>query len=587
MLLKMNFSENSLDINQNQNMGIKHFFQWLKRTFPGCMQTIPRSQRVGVSIDNVLIDMNGIIHNAAQKVFQYGKHKPIPRLIRGKNKAPIPTRTCQELELELFKEVCNAVNEWVSILEPKKRLVLCVDGPAPMSKQNQQRQRRFRSARDAEPDASFDATCITPGTRFMDSLDKYIDWYIRFRMSFDKNWSGIEVVYTGEKVPGEGEAKCFGMIRAGTDEESYCVIGNDADLIMLALATHKSLVYVLREDMYIDENLFLVNVSELAELLTKEMAWECDTFSYLPQAAVNDFIFLCFFVGNDFLPHIPTIEIIENGIELIIDVYKAVCTDYGHITYTRDGKVLFDIPAFAEFLASIGTYEKELLENKISKKESYFPDKILFDSGKQNPDGTWSVNIDGYINTFISAKFPGENMKTVSHEFIEGMQWVLSYYTSGVPNWKWFYKYHHAPPSSILAKHCSDYKRVKYGKTTPSLPFQQLLRVLPPSSAHLLPEPLSGLLSDEDSPLAKYCPKTIEVDLAGKRQEWEGTVIICNMNEKDMIREYTAKKHLLNEEDLSRNIVGETYKYTAEYEEHVFESNFGTLKTCIVDREIL
>ena len=570
-------------------MGIKHFFHWLKKTFPGCLKTLPRSHStgLGVEIDKVLIDMNGIIHNAAQKVFQYGKYKPIPRLIRGKNSTPPIQRSQEELELDLFKEVCNAVNGWVSLLRPTKQLVLCIDGPAPMSKQNQQRQRRFRSARDADPDTKFDSTCITPGTKFMDALDKYIDWYIRFRMSFDKNWSGIEVIYTGEKVPGEGEAKCFSMIRTGSVEDTYCVIGNDADLFMLALATHKPKMYILREDMYNDESLFLVNVGELTELLVQEMAWECETFSYMPIAAINDFIFLCFFVGNDFLPHIPTIEIIENGIELIIDVYKAVCSEHGHITYTRDGNVLFDVPAFSEFLASIGTYEKELLENKLSKKESYFPDEILFGSGKQRKDGTWAVNVDKYIDTFLTEKFPDQDMQKVSHEFIEGMQWVLSYYTSGVPNWKWFYKYHHAPPTSILAKHCGDYKRVKYGKTTPSLPFQQLLRVLPPASAHLLPEPLSGLLSDDDSPLAKYCPKTIEVDLAGKRQEWEGIVIICNMNEQAMIKEYTARKDLLSEEDLARNTVGNTYRYTAEYEEYNFESDFGNLKTCIVDGEIV
>ena len=37
-------------------------------------------------------------------------------------------------------------------------------------------------------------------------------------------------------------------------------------------------------------------------------------------------------VGNDFLPHIPSIEIIEDGIELIFEIYNEICTSYGHIT---------------------------------------------------------------------------------------------------------------------------------------------------------------------------------------------------------------------------------------------------------------
>ena len=36
--------------------------------------------------------------------------------------------------------------------------------------------------------------------------------------------------------------------------------------------------------------------------------------------------------GNDFLPHVPSIEIIEDGIELMITTYKDVCSRKGHLT---------------------------------------------------------------------------------------------------------------------------------------------------------------------------------------------------------------------------------------------------------------
>ena len=55
-------------------------------------------------------------------------------------------------------------------------------------------------------------------------------------------------------------------------------------------------------------------------------------------------------VGNDFLPHIPSIEIIEGGIESMIDVYKNSCQTYGHLTSEKDDNIVFNKKPLEIFL---------------------------------------------------------------------------------------------------------------------------------------------------------------------------------------------------------------------------------------------
>lgn len=564
-------------------MGIKHFFSWFSNQFSENIHKLVKNQQlnsINVSVDNLMIDMNGIFHNSAQKIYEYGNCKPPPRLL-GRQRRPVKGIKAQ---LRLFEDVCKTVEELFNIAQPTSRLVLCVDGPAPLSKQNQQRQRRFRSAKETSDDAPFNSNCITPGTKFMDHLTKYIDWYIRKRISEDRKWQDIQVIFSNEKAPGEGEHKIINFMRKyGTKDESYCICGLDADLIMLALGTHMPKFYILREDLYDCETEYLcVDVGAIRHDLVKELKWKEEKYNFDDINSINDFIFMCFMVGNDFLPHIPSIEIIEQGIELMIEVYKETCTYYGHLTKTVNNEVKFQKKPLEVFLGTIGQHEKSNFEAKLDNRNLFFTDELLENCSFQDVDGTWDVDIDKYNEEYLKNLFEEDiDVKKLCHEYLEGMQWVLSYYTRGVPNWKWNFRHHYAPPASVLSKHVKSFVFPVYGKTIPSTPFQQLLCVFPPKSANLIPYPLCELLTDKNSPLVKHCPEDFKIDLSGKRREWEG-IVILPMVDFDLVQDcYMKELYRVDKRDLRRNVTGRSFLYSYnEKEPRYFNSYYGDINQC-------
>ena len=62
---------------------------------------------------------------------------------------------------------------------------------------------------------------------------------------------------------------------------------------------------------------------------------------------LDDFVFLCFLSGNDFLPHAAAMRISDNALIRIIDAYKAIYAGKG-VFITNSGEV--NVQNFLPFL---------------------------------------------------------------------------------------------------------------------------------------------------------------------------------------------------------------------------------------------
>lgn len=96
----------------------------------------------------------------------------------------------------------------------------------------------------------------------------------------------------------------------------------------------------------------------------------------------------------------------------------------------------------------------------------------------------------------------------------------------------------------------------------PFRPYQQLMGVLPDRSKSILPAPYHDLMTNPYSPIIDFYPRDFDLDMNGKKMEWEAVVKIPFIDEQRLLAAMKTKDHLLSDSENERNEFGITIKFT-------------------------
>lgn len=529
-------------------MGIPSYFNYIIKNY----NTIFKYSNDFKEIQNLFLDSNSIIYDCVRKMDYNPERK-------------------QDFEEDLIKNICIQIDEYVNKMNVSGLVFIAFDGVAPVAKMKQQQTRRYKSGiinklenkikgiqckedgKNTKKNISWDQTAITPGTDFMNTLTENITNYYKAKnienedLVGNKNNNKNYYIVSGTDKYGEGEHKIFEYIRKNESKlrhKTNFIYGLDADLIMLSLThlTSTNNLFLCRElpdfksplhDLYEKDEYCIMDISEFSNLIYNVMTDYGDKKKNTDinkidkqhkKRKINDYIFISFLLGNDFLPHFPALNIRTNGIQYLLDTYKKVlrineyiCDEKG-IIWNKLRSFISEI-ANLEHTYLINEYKimsfisKKNIKKQTEKDKLYalqllpcYNRKIENDINPyqpywQNRYYTELFNID------IQSKATGKAYKKfICNNYLQGLEWTYLYYTNGCVNYQWYYKYNYPPLLQDLVNYIPvfDCRMVEYNNYVVH-PYTQLSYVLPTTSLQLLPESIQiYLLEKYDNIYSKH-----------------------------------------------------------------------------------
>ena len=505
-------------------MGIPYYFYSLTQKYNNII-----SNNKPTGLDLYCIDFNGIIHNVAQDII---KNYSNPVNDSGNSNDII--------ENEIIEGVWVRIKYYIDNYKATK-YIICADGVAPLAKMFQQRKRRYLTIYKNILDnvnIVWDTNAITPGTLFMEKLNTYI----RRNINDDRNKN--KIIYCGSDECGEGEHKIFKMIKDAPIDDKIIIHGLDADLIILSLMSRKENIYLMREmkDPHTNNTVYnYLNIKELRKAILCELKTNWDiNFEYEENDLIETYCTACSILGNDFIPHLLTIELKNNGIDTLLSATKRSIKTNGLLVNNGviNHNCLIDI--FKDLANTEDEDIHRICERYIKKRH---PDN------KSTPSDYYGLkNKDPLINTIYNSpnKWRQEYYRIIfdnnisidstvmfnaCNNYIKGIYWVYSYYKGMDIDCEWYYPYNYPPTIKDILNHSIANEVPILNNNNNFVPsYIQLLIVLPKYSVKLLSKKHQRYMLDMYTGLFHMYPVKYNIQTFLKTQLWECSPILPLIN---------------------------------------------------------
>ena len=480
--------------------------------------------------DRLFLDYNGIIHTCCHT-------------LRGDVSVDLPK---DEFETQLISRVIKYTKHIINKTCPQKEAHICIDGVAPIPKIKQQRKRRYTSSyvKSQLSDGLYDwdTNAISPGTKFMGTLCDSL------KKEFEEQHTTFPVFVSGSDEKGEGEHKIFQIISACENSANYVdiVYGLDADLIMLSLICKRSNIHLLREPQHFNSKLN----SEFLVLHVNKLRFSVIGY-YQNKITIESYVFLCFLLGNDFLPNLTYLTIHNNGIEEITNTYLSVQRETNmNIVEWNDELHSFQINTivlsklFEKLAAKESTEFQKCHDKYYSNRFIYKTDKLRLENfGVVNKsqhctnlfsNSNWRMNY--YIELFDMSVYVDPLISKVTNSYLLGLIWNADYYFNKQCKNYWYYPYDYSPTILDLSNQLltdtdtfrnNNPEKMKDIHITPEI---QLMMIMPVQSKALLSEHTKQVMTNIETSYMFPSQFTFETYQKNKLHECHPKLPQMNIN---------------------------------------------------------